>query len=219
MYAIFNYIFIGKFTWIFLTRISMRGRKNIIIKNSNYFNIGKFEIHGNNNMIDLGKNNRFYDINVFIYGSNHRLIIGNNCILKNTTFWFEDHDCVIIIGDNTTIEGAHIAVTEPFSRIDVGHDCMFSMNIDIRNGDSHSIINLLNSKRINYAKNIRIGNRVWIGKNCTILKGINIGDDSVVGTQSLVTKDIPGNSIAVGSPARVVKDNICWKRERIYDEL
>lgn len=51
-----------------------------------------------------------------------------------------------------------------------------------------------------------IGNRVWIGSNSTILPGVTIGDNSIVGAGSVVTKDIPANKIAVGNPAKVIKD-------------
>lgn len=52
---------------------------------------------------------------------------------------------------------------------------------------------------------IHIGNRVWCGINVTILAGVTIGDDVVVGAGSLVCKDIPSNSIAAGVPAKVIK--------------
>ena len=54
-------------------------------------------------------------------------------------------------------------------------------------------------------KPIHIGKNVWIGSNSTILSGVTIGDNAVIGAGSVVTKDIPENMIAVGSPARVVK--------------
>ncbi len=53
---------------------------------------------------------------------------------------------------------------------------------------------------------IRIGNRVWCGVNVTILAGVSIGDDVVIGAGSVVTADIPANCIAVGVPARKLKD-------------
>ena len=52
----------------------------------------------------------------------------------------------------------------------------------------------------------KIGDRVWIGANVTILKGVTIGNDAVVGAGSVVTKDIPEKAIAVGVPAKVIKD-------------
>jgi len=54
-------------------------------------------------------------------------------------------------------------------------------------------------------REIHIGNNVWIGANCTILGGVTIGDNVVIGAGSLVTKDIPANSLAYGVPCRVRK--------------
>lgn len=52
---------------------------------------------------------------------------------------------------------------------------------------------------------VKIGKNVWIGSDCTIVPGIEIGDGAVIGAGSVVTKSVPANSIAIGSPARVIK--------------
>ncbi|MGM7666757.1 sugar O-acetyltransferase [Microbacterium sp. A93] len=52
---------------------------------------------------------------------------------------------------------------------------------------------------------IRLGSNVWLGANVTVLPGVTIGENSVVGAGSVVTKDVPANTVAVGSPARVVR--------------
>lgn len=56
-----------------------------------------------------------------------------------------------------------------------------------------------------YSKEVTIGKDCWIGGNTVILPGVTIGDGTTVGAGSVVTKDIPSFSIAVGSPARVIK--------------
>jgi maltose O-acetyltransferase len=53
---------------------------------------------------------------------------------------------------------------------------------------------------------IRIGERVWIGSDVTVTRGVTIGDDAVVGARSVVTRDIPPRSLAVGTPAKVVRE-------------
>ena len=60
------------------------------------------------------------------------------------------------------------------------------------------------AKIVNFS-NVSIGKGVWVGANTVILPGVAIGDDCVIGAGSVVTRDIPPGSIAVGSPARVVK--------------
>lgn len=61
------------------------------------------------------------------------------------------------------------------------------------------------NKGLEYAKPIKVGNNVWFGGNVTVLPGVKIGDNSVIGAGSVVTKDIPENSIAVGNPCKVIK--------------
>ena len=52
---------------------------------------------------------------------------------------------------------------------------------------------------------VKIGKKVWIGSDCTILPGVEIGEGAVIGAGSVVTKNVPASSVAVGNPARVIK--------------
>lgn len=65
---------------------------------------------------------------------------------------------------------------------------------------------------------VTIGNNIWFGEFVTVLKGVKIGDNCIIGAGSIVTKDIPDNSVAVGVPARVVSslDDYYEKRKRLY---
>ena len=62
------------------------------------------------------------------------------------------------------------------------------------------------NKGLEYAKPIEVGNNVWIGGNVVVLPGVTIGDNVVIGAGSIVTKDIPSNSVAVGNPCKVIKE-------------
>jgi acetyltransferase-like isoleucine patch superfamily enzyme len=98
---------------------------------------------------------------------------------------------------------------EPGS-LTVGDGCLFASDTDVSISDMHSIIDLETRVRINPAKNIAIGDRVWIGQRCLVLKGVNIGSGAVIGAGSIVTKDIPQNCAAAGNPARVIRRNVTW---------
>ena len=62
------------------------------------------------------------------------------------------------------------------------------------------------NKGLEYAKPIRVGNDVWFGGNVVVLPGVKIGNNVVIGAGSVVTKDTPENSIAVGNPCKVIKN-------------
>jgi acetyltransferase-like isoleucine patch superfamily enzyme len=195
-------------------RKSITGKKNVIKNKGVCLNV-KYDIIGNNNTVEILNGTILADLNIYISGDNHKLKIGEFCNFKGGEFWFEDNNCTISIGNSTTIESSHLAVTEPFSSIFIEDDCMFANYIEVRTGDSHSIIDLSTQKRINKAKNVTIGNHVWVGAHSKILKGVSIGDNSIIGTNSIVTNNIPNNTIAAGIPAKVIKQNIDWLRERI----
>ncbi len=93
---------------------------------------------------------------------------------------------------------------------------MFARDIDVRTGDSHSIVSQQSGERINRARDVSIGNHVWVAAHCSILKGVSIADDSVVATGSIVTRSFEKSGIIIGgNPAAELKQGIHWLRERI----
>jgi len=94
------------------------------------------------------------------------------------------------------------------TKITIGSGCAISWNCEIVDDDMHEIISL---KGFNKAAPIIIGNRVWIGSNCKILKGVTIGDNSIIAAGSIVTKNVPPNTLYGGVPAKLIKENIDWK--------
>lgn len=196
-------------------RRSIRGKNNSILNKGILHNV-HYNIVGNNNLISIGDGSELTDLEIYIRGNNHVLKISANCKLKSGSIWFEDNDCQILIGEGTTIESAHLAVTEPKRKIVIGKDCMFSREIEFRTGDSHSIIDSETKRRINPALDIEVGDHVWIGSRSIILKGAKIGNNCVIGTNSIVTSNVFSNTIAAGIPAKEIRGGIDWVRERIY---
>ena len=91
---------------------------------------------------------------------------------------------------------------------------MFSSDVVFRTSDSHSILDL-NGCRINPASSISVDDHVWFGNKTTVLKGLNIGSDCIIGTGSVVTKSITSKSVVAGNPAKVVKCGVTWDINRI----
>jgi acetyltransferase-like isoleucine patch superfamily enzyme len=195
---------------------SVKGNNNQIEASNSILKNVKFDICGDHNLIIIDSMTIIENVTFYVRGSGHHISIGKNCRFTNGgTIWIEDQNCNLLIGDNTYIVNADISITESNSSIKIGSNCMFAYKIDIRNGDSHSIIDLTSGKRINQAQNIEIEDHVWIGAYSKILKGVTIKKDAVVGIASVVTKDVLSNTIVAGVPAKVIKENITWDSARI----
>ena len=61
-------------------------------------------------------------------------------------------------------------------------------------------------RKVEFAKPIVVGNDVWIGGNVCVMPGVTIGDNTIIGAGSVVTKDIPSNVVAVGNPCKIIKE-------------
>ena len=87
----------------------------------------------------------------------------------------------------------------------IGDSVMIAPNVIIATG-THPVCPELREQVYQYNLPIHIGSRVWIGAGAIILPGVTIGDDSVIGAGSVVTKDIPSGVVAVGNPCRVLRE-------------
>jgi acetyltransferase-like isoleucine patch superfamily enzyme len=173
-----------------------------------------FDVEGTGHAVEISAGARLERCRIRMRGANHRLVIGEDCRIRDSAFCLEDEGGYLGIGRDTTTEGMNVAVTESGSRITIGKDCMIAFDVDIRCGDSHAILDRATGRRLNAAKDIVIGDHVWIGARAAILKGAVIGNESVIGIQSVVTGDIPDCVVAAGVPARVIRENIAWTRQR-----
>ncbi len=202
-------------------RKSIRGQNNSIDYQKASLNSVHFDIEGNDNRISIADGCTLNGVTFYIRGHRHRISIGPCCRFNRSgSIWIEDQDCTLNIGEGSTFEAVAIALTEPGSRIDIGQDCMFAYDIEIRCGDSHSILLAENGQRLNYAQDVQINDHVWVATRCLILKGVHIAHDSVIATGSVVTQRFDKAGIIIGgNPARELKSGITWSRKRIYDKM
>lgn len=175
------------------------------------------DIRGKNNAISVGVGSRIHNAQIVINGDNNRLIIGDKCIIgPDCSFRLEGNNITISIGDESTFtRNCNFTAQENNVSIEIGMDCMFSNSIIVRTSDSHPIYNQT-GERINSPRSVKIGNHVWVAPQTTIMKGVHIGDNVIIGSMSLVTKDIESNSLCVGQPARIIKKDIRWTREELW---
>ena len=110
---------------------------------------------------------------------------------------------------------SYVGIGSLLNSTDIGNYCSIGANVHIGGADhcySWYTTSARISKKVTANKRTKIGNDVWIGTGCIIKQGINIGNSCVIGANSFVNKDIPENSIAFGSPAKV------WKK-RFADDV
>lgn len=115
------------------------------------------------------------------------------------------------IGNNFSVApNLKMSVT---NKIVIGDDNMWSYQEVVMDSDMHKIYNM-NDVQINEPGKIEFGDRVWLGARCTVLKDISIASDTVIGSSSMVYKSLEQpNAVYAGSPAKLIKSGIKWKRD------
>ncbi|MBM3249752.1 MAG: acyltransferase [Candidatus Omnitrophica bacterium] len=113
----------------------------------------------------------------------------------------------IIIEDNVGLNGTSIIARS--KTILVGKGTVIAPNVLIMDLDGHPLWppeNRISNPAIENDSDVIIGKNVWIGNRCMVLKGVTIGDNSVIAAGSVVTKDIPANVLAGGVPAKIIRN-------------
>ncbi len=167
-------------------------------------------IYGNNNKVEIGEGSRLKNTRIHISGDNNHIIAEAGSKFDGPCEITLEGNATLYIGANSGIRGVSFVAKNGTVR--VGRNCMFSYGITIRNNDAHKVLD--DEGRVtNSPRDIFINDHVWLCERCAILKGVTIGEDSIVAFGAVVTKSCPPNSILAGNPAVVVKHNINWKNK------
>ncbi|MET9590680.1 sugar O-acetyltransferase [Streptomyces sp. NPDC006516] len=116
---------------------------------------------------------------------------------------FVDYGSNIAIGARTFVN-YHLTALD-VARITIGEDCQIGPNVQLLT-PTHPVEPGPRRDKLEAALPITIGDNVWLGGGVIVCPGVTIGDNSVIGAGAVVTKDIPADVVAVGSPARVVRE-------------
>ena len=193
---------------------------------------------------DLGRNNHVEidpsavlgtGVQITLSGSHNRLRIGADAVIRGGMIELRNHDSSITIGAGCNLTGAmrcratashiHIGALTTMMQgqitlheagtVSVGADCMLSGDIVMDVSDMHSILDSATGQRINPPKDIAIGDHVWLAQGVRVMKGAEIGSHSIIGGRSMVLGHIPAGSLAVGTPARIIRSGVTWDRRRL----
>jgi acetyltransferase-like isoleucine patch superfamily enzyme len=147
----------------------------------------------------------------------HSVVFGNHVSVYAGCSFAIQKDGRCFVGDFTLLNGAIVMAEE---LVEIGSHCLISWGVGIADSDFHPLEpaqRLIDSQALApFFKSrpprpklktapVKIGDNVWIGMNAVILKGVTIGDNSVVAAGAVVTKSIPPNTIVAGNPAVTVK--------------
>lgn len=156
----------------------------------------------------VGRHIRFYGMPYIQRSISGSLVLGSNCTFRSaptSNLIGINHPCILTvnpkaelsIGDNCGFSGTVIGC---FSKIVLEEGVRCGANTLITDGDWHP-----NDWRSSKPRPIRIEKNVWLGVNVIVMKGVHIGENTVIGAGSIVTSDIPSNVIAAGNPCKVIK--------------
>lgn len=183
--------------------------KNEIIGNIPENARGSLSFAAENATLIIGANVDFVNVDIYLK-ANSTIMIANNCSLEGALVTMEN--CFLRIGESCQIVGRSRLNADEGKSITIGKRCIIHA-ARFRTSDSHSVIDVQTQQRINQAKNIELGDDVFVDRHCFFYKGANIGAGSYVSIGSIVTRVLPANSLIAGQPAQAVRENVAWLQQ------
>ena len=140
-------------------------------------------------------------------GPGCRLEVGRDAVLELGRWSWIGHGCKIRCHEGAVSVGAKSVMGQEctisaFQHVSIGRECVIAdrvMMIDFDHGMAE-VERPIREQGI-YKRDVHVGNNVWIGYGACILRGVTVGDNCIVGTNTVVTRDVPDNAVVAGAPA------------------
>jgi acetyltransferase-like isoleucine patch superfamily enzyme len=139
----------------------------------------------------------------FEIGKDARVVLGRWSWLGDGTK-IRAHEGEVVIGAKSVL-GQECTISA-YQHVSIGRECIVADRVMLIDFD-HGVVDVEQPIRLQgiYKRDVRVGHNVWIGYGACILRGVEVGDNSVIGTNSVVTRDVAPNSVVGGVPARLIR--------------
>ncbi|MGH2831869.1 MAG: acyltransferase, partial [Solirubrobacteraceae bacterium] len=139
-----------------------------------------------------------------------KLEIGKHAQLRIGRWAWIGHGCKIRVHEGEVSIGAKTVMGQEctisaFQRVEIGRECILADRVMLIDFD-HGAVEVERPIRLQgiYKRDVRLGHNIWMGYGACVLRGVTIGDNSIVGTSAVLTRDVPANAVVGGVPARVL---------------
>jgi acetyltransferase-like isoleucine patch superfamily enzyme len=144
-------------------------------------------------------------------GPGCQLEVGKNAVLELGRWSWIGHGCKIRCHEGTVSLGAKSVMGQEctisaFQHVSIGRECVIADRAMLIDFD-HGVVDVEKPIRLQgiYKRDVRVGHNVWIGYGACVLRGTTIGDNAIIGSNSVVTHDVPANAVVGGVPARLIR--------------
>lgn len=170
---------------------------------------GAIEIKGRNNIVTIGMPIHSGGFYAKLTGDSE-LFVGEGAVFNQQVIYILAPG-KFSVGAGTAWSGPATITMHEASEIVIGEHCLIAGGARISTSHVHKIYDRTTREHLNKARNVTIGDRVWLGAEVKVFPGANIGHDSVVGMGAYVSKAYPPHCLLVGTPAVVKRENIVWE--------
>jgi acetyltransferase-like isoleucine patch superfamily enzyme len=140
-----------------------------------------------------------------------RLELGRRTTLRIGRWAWIGHGCKIRVHEGEVSIGAKTVLGQEctisaYQNVSIGRECIIADRVMMIDFD-HGTVEVERPIRMQgiYKRDVRVGHNVWIGYGACVLRGVSIGDNCIVGTNAVVTRDVPDNAVVGGVPARLIR--------------